>query len=174
MTFERTEDMDLVREILTDPKCWRRMANDQAPLIEEFSPKPRPDLVYVLARAGDRVLALFVLKSLDGMAAEVHFCFHPTSWGGTADVALAFVEWVWDNTSIEELRGPVPGYNSLALKLAKSAGFRETSRALNRISKRGKLYDRILLEAIRPENYRREAGALHDQTPNSRNLPDRA
>lgn len=153
VTFERTADMALVREILTEPRCWRRMVNDDAPPITGFNPAARPGIDYVVAMEDGRAIALFVLIDLDSVSSvEVHFCFRPDFWGRAVEIGRAFVEWVWRDTSILCLRGPVPEYNRLALQLAKKCGFAECGRDRAAVRRRGKSYDRILLQVNHAQN----------------------
>lgn len=149
MTFERTEDMRLVREILTEPSCWRRMVDDLAPGVDEFDPRPRSELEYIVARENGGAIALFVLVDIES-AVEVHFCFRPKARLAIVRAGRAFVEWVWAETDIVRLIGPVPGHNGLALRLAKACGFTEIDKEGGAVRKDGQVYDRILLEARRP------------------------
>jgi RimJ/RimL family protein N-acetyltransferase len=171
VTFERTNDLDLVREILTDPQCWRRMTDDQAPAPEDFQPLARPGLEYVIAVDSGRAVALFVLIER-GSAAEVHFCFRPEAWGAAAAIARAFVEWIWRETQLQWLLGPVPAHNRLALQLAKKAGFTVFAVEKSTVRKRGKTYDRILLQVKRP--LPPGGGRSHDKKPTPRIVPHRA
>ena len=121
MTFSRTTDYPLIRHILTQPQCWRRMVNDAAPEPASLPIEARPDLQYILAEEWQYPAALFLLRDC-GTFGEVHFCFLPHAWGRSEAIAREFLAWVWANTDFKRLVGPVPSYNRLALKLAKQAG----------------------------------------------------
>ena len=151
MTFERTTDLELVRQIITNPACYRRMANDQAPPLSHFQAVRQDGIEYIVARENHEPVALFLLVSLLlGTSPEVHFCFSPQCWGRTREVALGFLTWVWANTPYRRLIGPVPAYNRLALRLALAVGFRQFGVEKHAVQKHGKPYDRILLEVLRP------------------------
>lgn len=152
MTFCQTDDLDLVKRLLTEGRCWRRMVDDSAPMPEAFTPQQREGLTYVLARDKGRLLGLFVLVACEQVA-EVHFCLTPDAWGRrtTVKVGRAFVEWVWEHTGLTWLLGPVPAHNRLALTLAKACGFSDFLVQRNCISKGGKLFDLITLQQKRPE-----------------------
>ncbi|MCC6475281.1 MAG: GNAT family N-acetyltransferase, partial [Burkholderiales bacterium] len=96
-----------------------------------------------------RAIALFVLVE-HGDGAEVHFCFRPEVWGRTVAAGKAFVEWVWRETEIERLIGPVPTHNRMALALARAVGFQDWMRQIRCVTKNGKTYDRLLLLITRP------------------------
>lgn len=120
MNFERSTDYELIREILTEPRCYRPMGHT-AEEMEYFEVGPAPQIDYILAREGARPLAVFLIVQ----GVEIHFCFVPSVWGHTLPIARAFVAWVWANTDAKVLLGPVPAHNRLALRLACAAGFRE-------------------------------------------------
>ena len=120
MTFERSTDYALIREILTDPRAWRRMRADSEAV--DFEVGPRAGLEFILARADDGApAAVFLIAG----GVEVHFCFVTAFWGRSEPVARAFIAWCWANTLYKRLLGPVPHHNRLALRLAKRVGFTE-------------------------------------------------
>jgi len=151
MTFERTTDAALVETILTNPRCYRIMTGDDAPAREQFRVTDSERFIAVLCRMDDGMLAgVFVLFPTHPHVAEVHFCFLPSSWGRTEEGGKAFLAWVWRETSLNTLIGPVPGYNALALALAKRCGFREVRTEHNAVTKGGKMYDLVITKVDRP------------------------
>jgi RimJ/RimL family protein N-acetyltransferase len=162
MRFTFTEDYGLVRTILTDAKCFRRMKNDTAPPIERFSVGPTPGIRYVIADEGGCAAAVFLLVTMGNVpigAAEVHFCILPEWWGYAVKIGAAFLEWAWAHTSVMQLLGPVPGYNPLALKTAEAVGFTVRSRDLQSVRKNGEMYDIIHTEVTRPNQHAANATA---------------
>jgi len=145
VTFTRTTDYARVRKILADPRCYRRMVNDAAPDIEAFTVAPREGLQFILA--GD--VAVFLL---DGD--ELHFCFHPAAWGDAERIACEFLAWAWDTFPHARFTGRVPAYNRLALRLALKVGFSVCGRETDAVVKNGRVYDRVLLAILRPEEQR--------------------
>lgn len=151
MIFEFTENFELVRRILTDARCWRRMVNDSAPAMEAFEVGPSPNIRHVVAYENGLALAVFVLVAMSHpQAAEVHFCILPDEWGDSKRIADGFLAWLWQKTSLMELAGPVPSYNRLAIKLAKAVGFVQSIRVDQAVIKSGKSYNLIHLEMQRP------------------------
>lgn len=149
ITFEHTRNMEAVERILTNPRCYCRMANDAAPKVEDFRIRNR-NFTPVLAWEDGAPVAAFLLFPGAGPAtAEVHFCFVPATWGRTKEIARAFVTWCWRETSVDRLEGPVPSYNRLALELARAAGFRQYGVQPGAGTKHGLVFDRILMEALR-------------------------
>jgi hypothetical protein len=134
LTFERSIDYALILEILSEPRCWRRMTGTQP---VPFAVGPIEGIEYILAFDGERrASAVFLLVGGE----EVHFCFTPEVWGHSEWIARGFLSWVWANTSASRLLGPVPVHNRLALRLAKRVGFQEY----------GFTGDLVLLEISRP------------------------
>lgn len=155
MTFERTTDTRLIRSFLTEPRCYRRMANDSAPPIAEFRvgyPLPIGITYVVGVEYGAEAEALFLLcDTQEGPSvAEVHFCIIPEAWGRTVEIARAFLEWVWRETRLKRLIGKVPGYNRLAKRLAERVGFVQYGVSVAPIQKHGKMFQVNLLEIRRP------------------------
>ena len=147
MTFETTQDMELVERILKDPRCYVRMRNDEAPSLRDFS-VVGGGFIAVVGKDGGRALAVFLLFP-EGDSAEVHFCILPEVWGKSKQMAEGFLSWAWSNTEYQRLVGPVPAYNKLCLELARSVGFHEVGREERAVAKHGKLYDRIWTEVTR-------------------------
>ena len=157
-TFSLTSDLDLVREIIVNPRCYRRMVNDRAPRREDFKVETC-SLDFIIAEVDGQPAAVFLLAT-EGYApgvAEVHFCFSPAYWGGTVKISKAFVEWIWRETSIYRLVGPVPDYNRTALKLAKAVGFTPRETVDSRNTKNGKAFSLLVMEMDNPAHTRVES-----------------
>lgn len=151
ISFSTTTDYRMARSILTNAKVYRRMCNDSAPRSEDFVCGPRPGLTYVLAEEDALPVGLFLLSTegqLPG-SAQVHFCFIPEVWGNTYRIAREFLEWVWRTSSLNRLVGPVPAYNGLALRLARSVGFRESGAPTQAVRKGGVEWGLLPLEILR-------------------------
>lgn len=123
------------------------MRNDRAPLREDFEVEPHDDLEYIVARLDADPVAVFVILE----TSEIHFCFLPIAWGYTQKIAQDFLNWLWGNKSVDRFTGPVPSYNRLALKLAKSVGFSQYDVRKNAVEHNGAMYDLLLLEVARPQ-----------------------
>ncbi len=159
MTFTFSEDYGLIRIILTDARCFRRMRNDTAPPIERFSVGPTPGVRFVIADEGGCVSGVFLLVEQGMGGAEVHFCIQPEWWGESRRIGAAFLEWVWASTSLTRLSGPVPDYNRLAQALAHAVGFKKILVTEPRIRKGGKMYAIVQMEIARPNAANLTAGA---------------
>jgi hypothetical protein len=141
MTFERSTDYALIREILVEPRCYRRMTgvrSQESGVRIELDVGPRDGIEFVLARADDGApTAVFLIVA----GVDVHFCFVPAFWGRTEATARGFIAWCWAETVYKLLHGHVPVHNRLALQLAQRVGFTEY----------GRTSEHVLLEIRKPK-----------------------
>lgn len=152
ISFAVSTDYPLIRRLLTDMRCYRRIINDSAPPVDAFQVGPFPDVVYVVASTGWGPLAVFLMIGKIPHEAEIHFSMTPAAWGQSERVAKAFLEWVWRETSVNTLIAEVPSYNSLALRLAKLVGFQDAGmRKFYAGKKHGKYFDLIVLTLERQQ-----------------------
>lgn len=147
--FIITHDMELVERLLKRPMCYSRMVNDECPAVEDFHIDDDGRFISILAYHEAEMVGVFMLFPKSPAMAEVHFCLSPMVWGRTRRIATEFLQWVWLNTSIMTLTGPVPAYNRLALELALDVGFEKVAVKPNAIKKHGKQFDMIITEAVR-------------------------
>lgn len=144
MTFERTTDYALVREIATHPRVFPFISDDYTPA--DWKPIESEAVWYVLVRYGEELLGMWTFTPQNAICWEVHTCLLPNSWGEKAKVAAReMAEWIWANTGCLRLITNVPEYNRLALKFAKEAGMEEFGRNPKSYMKTGILHDQILL-----------------------------
>jgi RimJ/RimL family protein N-acetyltransferase len=139
VTFARSTDYPLITNLLTEPRCWRRMTGGQPE--RAFQAGPGRGLDYIVAWDQGAPAAVFLLLAANGDEAEVHFCFAPDYWGKTEAIAREFLAWAWRNTGYRRLLGPVPLHNRLALRLARAVGFHPAPE---------QRHDLLLLEITRP------------------------
>jgi RimJ/RimL family protein N-acetyltransferase len=151
LTFERTEDPELVRGILTHPKLYRMLSDDFSPACEDFQPVFNEHLWYVLVQSGSKVGGLFFFHPHNAICWEVHTCLLPELWGPPAiEAARGVIQWLWENTPCRRLITQVPDYNRLALKLAKNAGMRAYGRNPKSFQRHSQLHDVLLLGISKP------------------------
>ena len=106
----------------------------------------------VIVRHGEDPIGVFALFATpEPGTCEVHFSFLPRAWGRKAQRASTeFLAWVWQNTPVQRLVGPVPSYNRLCYRLAKHSGFTEFDTVANIGTRRGEPFHHILMEIKRP------------------------
>lgn len=150
MTFEPTNDMQLVKQIVTHPKLWPYLSDDFSPDPESFEPIQAPGIIYLLVRDGEAVLGCFVLHPHSAIVWEVHTCLLPAAWGRSEEATRGGTEWIWANLNCVRLITNVPVSNPLALRLAKRSGMEEYGRNPHSFMKHGKTETMVLLGITRP------------------------
>ncbi len=146
--FTYTTDAALVKSILSEPRCFRRMNNDPVSLATINAMDTLPTRL-LFAVPSVRKNALFVMSSLAPGVSEVHFCVTPSAWGQAEYIVNEFLGWIWRTTSIKRLVGPVPSHNRLALRIARQTGFRHVETKPAAAAKDGKQYDLLVMEISR-------------------------
>jgi RimJ/RimL family protein N-acetyltransferase len=146
VTYERTEDLELVRSIMTHPRVYPHITDDGSPAAAEFQPVNHPAIWYVLARDGDELLGLYMFIPQGAACWEVHTCLLPASWGARAAAAAAgAAAWLFERTTCRRIVTSVPSYNRLALRYAERAGMQQFGVNPRSFLKDGKLHDQVLL-----------------------------
>ncbi len=149
----RTHDTALIRDIVTHPSIYTRMADDYAPPREEYVP-PSPDAaVFVAVEVDGAVKGVWVLVPQSHVLWEVHTALLPEIWGTTAKLAAPMLlDWVWQNTACQRLFTVVPQYARATRKFAMHAGMEECGVHERAYMKDGELQDLIIMGIGRTEN----------------------
>lgn len=123
ITFERTTDLEQVRQVMTHPRIWPWISDDGSPAAEDFRPVNSPAIWYIAAKYRDELLGIFVFTPQNTVCWEVHTCLLPRAWGpmGLA-AAKELARWMWAHTSCRRITTHVPADNLLALAFARHAG----------------------------------------------------
>lgn len=151
MTFERTFDMQLAREVITHPKVWPWISDDGSPARESFVPENHPGNLYLLCFDGETLLGLWLFVKRNAVTVEVHTCLLPHHGFHRGRVAARqAAEWIWANTDVQRIITSVPETLRIALRFAQAAGMVEFGRNLKSFLKNGRLWDEVLLGISRP------------------------
>ncbi len=151
--FFRTVDADVIRSILTNPKIYRAMAEQNTAPVAEFVPPIVDAIWYILAFDGNELLGCYILIPENSACWSIHLGLLPlASWvrGRPVAAMLAVFDWIWRETPCMRIIGKVPVFNSLALRLAVKAGMIMYGRNVLSFPKSGKLWDEVLLGISRP------------------------
>ena len=152
MDFERTTDLNLVREILTHPKIYPRMIDDFSPPAEDFIPVEHERVWYVLVRDGGEILGLWMVVFVSPILAEIHTCLLPHAWGERAAIAAKeAIRWLFAHSELQRIFTHVPAFNRLALRFAKASGMTEFGRHPKSFLFDGILHDQFMLGLSRGE-----------------------
>ena len=145
LTFERSEDWDLIRSVITHPKIWPHVSDDSTPPWEEWQPVIADSVWYVVVRDGEEVLGVFTMVRHNAICWEVHTCLLPSAWGRTLEAARQMAEWAFANMECLRIITNVPAYNRLALRFAERAGMTQFGVNEKSYLKDGKLWDQFCL-----------------------------
>ncbi len=152
MRYERTHDMVLVREVMTNAKVYPFITDDAAPPVDQFQPVDHPAIWYVLCFDGEELLGLWMFVPANSVTVEVHTCLLPGhGFHRGREAARGAAEWIWENTGVHRIFTNVPTCNRIALKFAEAAGMRQFGINEKSFAKDGKLQDQVLLGLSRPK-----------------------
>lgn len=152
MIFKRTQDYELVRQIMTHPRVYPHITDDGSPEADDYSPIQSDQVWYVLVCEEAVTLGLWMLVPQNSICFEIHTCLLPVAYGGLARRAAELMAaWIWANTPCRRLVTTVPETNRLALRFAVRAGMQEYGRNPKSFMKDGQLLDQLLLGMSRPE-----------------------
>lgn len=145
MTFERSRDFELVRQIMTSPQNWAAGADDYAGAPEDFQPREDEGIVYALVHDSDELLGLFVLAEHSAVESEIHTRLLPNGYGTRATAAIRGVcAWYFGTTRCRRIVGAIPQTNRLAIRYAVRAGFRQYGFNPASYAKDGQLIAQVL------------------------------
>lgn len=151
MKFERTENWELIKKIVTHPRIYPAVSDDFSPKAEDWEPIKDENAWYVVVGDGEEMLGLWALFPENRICWKVHTCLLPKAYGERAKVAAGEGSaWVWANTPCLRLITDVPIFNRLALKFALYAGFTQFGVNPKSYMKYGKLHDVIMLGISKP------------------------
>ena len=147
MEFCRTNDLELVKKILTSPDVYEHMGDDYTPPREEFEPNPHPDICYLIAGSWSSVTGLFTLIPNNRVCWTLHAAMLPDA--GTAEkwaAARALPAWLEERTGCRRLVAEVPRTNAAAIIYGTHGiGMRYVGTHPKAFMKYGRLQDLIIL-----------------------------
>jgi len=145
LSFERSQDWELIRGIMLNPKIWAHISDDSTPPLDQFEPVQAEHIWYVIVRDGEEVLGLFMLVRHNAVTWEVHICLLPSAWGRTLQAARGMAAWAFANMPCLRIITHVPAYNRLALRFAERAGMTQYGINYRSYLKNGRLWDQFCL-----------------------------
>jgi RimJ/RimL family protein N-acetyltransferase len=145
ITVERTLDYELVRSIVTHPKIYPHVADDDAPKAEEWRPLESTVVWHILVRLDGEPAGVFILVPQNAVCYELHTCLLPMLWGSATEAGRRMFAWMFEHSPCRRIMTNVPDYNRLALRAAQNSGMREFGVNTKSYLKRGILCDQIML-----------------------------
>lgn len=152
ITFQRTEDMELVRLILTHPKIYGPGSDDFSPDATEWKPPKGEHLLYVLVLENDEVAGLFTVLFVSPILYKIDGGFLPWAWGKCTEAACtAFINWLFEHTGCERIIADVPAYNELSLRMTRIMGMKQYGENPESYLKHHKLHNVLLMGISKPK-----------------------
>lgn len=150
MTFERTFDYDLLRDLVkSDRRRYEAMTDDWSPAFESYEGPPRSrEVTYLLVRgergefSADPPMGFFMFVPRTRTCWEMHTVMPLFGARAIAAMTSAF-GWVFENTDCIRIVTAVPSYNRVALRFAKQAGLKIFGVNEKSFQKGGALHDEI-------------------------------
>lgn len=151
MTFELTNDWELVKTIVTHPAVYPAIRDDYSPAPEDWQPVATEICRYYLVWDNEELLGLWVFTAENSVCWDVHTCLLPCSYGERAkQAAKEMAKHIFETTPCVRIITHVPVFNRLALRFALNAGFEPWGKNVKSYMKDGILYDQILLGMSKP------------------------
>jgi len=141
-----------MRQIMTHPRVYPKITDDGSPLASEYQPVESDQVWYVVVRADDALLGMWMLVPQNSICWEIHTCLLPAAYGPPARQAAGLMaDWIWENTPCQRLVTAVPTTNRLAHRFAVGAGMEQYGTNPKSFRKGGQLLDQLLLGMSKPE-----------------------
>lgn len=151
ISFERTFDWALIKQIFTHPRIWPHITDDGSPTAADYEPPQHEAIWYVLAKDGMTVLGIWMLVPENMACWKIHTCLLPGAWGHLGhEAALLLPMWIWEHTQCQRIITDVPDDNRLALRFAKQAGMEQFGVNPRSYMKNKTLHDVIMLGISKP------------------------
>lgn len=143
MIIEKTEDMELVKSILTAKELYAEIAEDGSPSIDEYEPDSKN--LYLLAKKGDDVIGVFMLHSINSITYQAHINTLPQYWGERLDhFAWMAIDWVAKNTTALKMISVVPENCPHVIAATLRYGFINEGFSPMSIKRKGKIVGQFL------------------------------
>lgn len=154
MHFAFTEDLALVRWILTNPRSYAAMRNDSHPEPHEFVLEPIKGVRWVIGWVKELpVAAVMVLR--ERQTVQLHFAMTPRVWGVSYAVAHRFLNWFWRlHKGLRKIVVAIPSFNKHAIRLAHQCGFRGADVVQDHRTKNGEPFVQMVFSMQRPKEAR--------------------
>ena len=151
ITFERSQDYELIRRIMTHPRVFDKISDDGSPAAEDFRPVESDVFWYVILRDVKPVdevdtLGLWMFSPESSVCWQVHTCLLPDAWGPRGrEAAKLLQEWIWTRTPCRRIVTTVPETNKLAMWFAFEAGMLPYGFNPDSFLKGGRLWGQVLM-----------------------------
>lgn len=155
LNIERTFNVDLIRAVVTEPRMWETVAEDnQEPT--NYVPEVESEC-WLHVKDNMETIGLFQFKALNAITLEVHPYILPEYRGKIANEAgRMHLQWFADNaTRYKKLVGSIPTIYKNVKLYTLMLGYREEGINKSSYLKNGEVHDQWYLGITRDEIERR-------------------
>lgn len=154
MTLETTDNLNLIREILTDPDCWNACSEDGQDA-ESFEIKASNVIDWIVARnASGELAGCLKVNRVTLSEVEAHIAIKKRNRGVFSSSVVVGLLRIFVNDMdkrINKLTAQVPSYNKACIRLAVAMGFKKEGINRESVMKNGKFYDQARMGITRKE-----------------------
>lgn len=149
-TFERTENVELIKSVLCIPKIYEALHDDEAPPSDQWQPIIDDLLGYVCVREAGELCGFAIVGRWSKWEWECHTALRSEiGWKKRLAIGRSFIEWV-AGRGCRRLIGRVPAYNQYAIAFNKAVGLEVFGVDRKSWMKNGKLHDQIYMGICLP------------------------
>lgn len=152
INLEVTEDMLLVKKLLTTPELWDRISEDGASK-EFYFPKCNENHIWVLIKDHEEIIGAIYLHKQTSISIQFHPSLLKEYRNKKYEVINMFYEWFLENinSDINKINVNIPTCFSSIVKFAENVGFKKEGVNYQSYMKYGKYQDLQNLGITRKE-----------------------
>jgi RimJ/RimL family protein N-acetyltransferase len=149
-TVRKTDDIDLIKRIFTEPENYYCLVDDGSASIEDFEPLINEGITY-LALGEEQGIVMYYPTNHSSF--DIHICMTTLCRGRDAiELGKESISWIFENTSAMKINARVPTCNTKVFHYAVSVGFEQEGIDVQGFMKDGILYDQFILGITRDKS----------------------
>lgn len=150
LTLEICYDMDLIKELITDPYVWDKAAEDGLNA-NDFFPGQDAFTIWLLCYDGDTIVGIILLHTDTSVSLKLHIYMIKEHEKRGRKMMMLFYRWFIENTTSEHVSAFIPKCFQKTINFAKKVGMRHEGLMRNSYKKNGVLYGQEILGITKKE-----------------------
>lgn len=149
MIIELTQDVDVIKSILTHPSIYPVISSDLAPKPEDYTPDTKGKVIMV-GMVDDVPMALMILYPCNDVTAWCHVQVLPEYRKEHAyEFGIEAIAYAWDLLGVLKIVAQIPAIYPNVIAFAEKCGFTQEGVNKNSHLKDGKLVDCVYMGIAR-------------------------
>lgn len=126
ITLEVTEDMVLIKNLLTIPELWERISEDGATK-EEYSPECNESHIWILIKDDEKIIGAIYLHKQTSVSIQFHPSFLKKHRNKKHETMNIFYKWFLENVdyNVNKINVNIPMCFPFVIKFAEDVGFKK-------------------------------------------------